>query len=231
MAFRRTLCVGDIHGAHKALLQVLKRSGFDPASDRLISLGDVTDYHPDSDKVLDTLLTIPNLVAVRGNHDIWAEEWLQTGERDALWLYNGGEATLAAFERRDDTTQERYRRFFSKQLPYFVDQDNRLFVHASIDPVLLLKEQKEDELFWGRSLWTMATHSEVHGVPFHRNSFHEIFIGHTPTSKIWPDCKPVHIGNIWNLDQGIKRIGRLTIMDVSTKEYWQSDFAEELELY
>ena len=41
----RTLCVGDIHGNFKALVQVLKRSKFDFKKDRLISLGDIYDGH------------------------------------------------------------------------------------------------------------------------------------------------------------------------------------------
>jgi serine/threonine protein phosphatase 1 len=227
MTYRRTLCVGDIHGAHRALLQVLERSGFDRAQDRLISLGDLTDYHPDSDKVLDTLMGIPHLVAVRGNHDTWAQEYLQTGERDAIWLYNGGDVTVEALEKRDATTQERYRRFFFKQVPYFIDEANRLFVHASIDNELDIEDQTEETLYWGRQLWTKAALSGMKGEPFPENSFHEIYVGHTPTHKFWPDAKPVHFGNIWNLDQGIKRSGRLTILDVESKAYWQSDWAEE----
>ena len=38
---RRTLVVGDIHGAYKALLQVLERACFNPQTDTLIALGDV----------------------------------------------------------------------------------------------------------------------------------------------------------------------------------------------
>jgi serine/threonine protein phosphatase 1 len=225
--FRRTLCVGDIHGAHKALVQVLERARFDPKQDRLISLGDLTDYHPDSDKVLDLLLTVPNLVAVRGNHDTWAQEYLQTGERDVVWLHNGGDVTVTAFDRRDDGTQERYRRFFFKQVRYFVDERERLYVHASINHHKELVEQKDDDLYWGRELWTKAALFGMRGEAFPENLFHEIFLGHTPTNKIWPDCKPMHFGNIWNLDQGIKRTGRLTLMDVETKAYWQSDWAED----
>lgn len=225
--FRHTYCVGDIHGCHGALVQVLERCDFHPDKDRLISLGDLTDYHPHSDRVLDVLLGIPHLVAVRGNHDTWALEYLQTGEKDAIWLYNGGDATVEAFEKRNETTLERYRRLFFKQVRYFVDQSNRLYVHAGIDHRRELNEQSDEELYWSRTLWTMAARHGTMGDPFPENLFHDIFIGHTPTNKYWADAKPVHFGNIWNLDQGIKRTGRLTIMDVETKAYWQSDWAED----
>ena len=42
----KTFVVGDIHGAHKALVQVLERSGLDRESDTLIVLGDVVDGWP-----------------------------------------------------------------------------------------------------------------------------------------------------------------------------------------
>lgn len=225
--FRRTLVVGDIHGASWALEQVLERSGFDPSQDRLISLGDLTDYHPGSDQVLDKLMQVPHLIAIRGNHDVWAWEYLQTGERDTSWVMNGGEATMEAFQRRDDTTLEHYRRFFSRQQRYYVDDANRLYVHASIEHRLPLQDQDDDTLYWGRQLWTLAARAGMMGDPFPENDFQEIFLGHTPTHKIWPQATPMNFGNIWNLDQGIKRAGRLTLMDVATKEYWQSDWGVE----
>ena len=50
-----------------------------------------------------------------------------------------------------------------------------------------------------------------------------VFIGHTHTELDYPDCKPVKIANLWNLDQGAGWEGKLTVMDVDTFKYWQSD--------
>ncbi len=228
MEFRRTLVLGDVHGAHKALLQVLERSAFDPAQDRLISLGDLTDYHPDNAEVIETLMAIPHLVAVRGNHDIWVQEYLETGESDPIWLHNGGEATTESIYWKSDAQKERYRRFFSKQVRYYIDASNRLFVHAGIEPGVPIEDQDDLFLYWERKLWTQAARWNELGTPFPEHPFHEIFIGHTPTHRYWPDARPIHFGNIWNLDQGVKRQGKLTLMDVATKEYWQSDFSDLL---
>ena len=52
--------------------------------------------------------------------------------------------------------------------------------------------------------------------------FTEIFIGHTPTTRI-NKTTPVNKANVWNLDTGAAFKGPLTVMDVHTKEYWQSD--------
>ena len=42
----KTFVMGDSHGAYKAFLQVMERSGFDYENDRLICLGDVSDGWP-----------------------------------------------------------------------------------------------------------------------------------------------------------------------------------------
>ena len=34
--------------------------------------------------------------------------------------------------------------------------------------------------------------------------------------------------NVWNLDTGGGWLGKLTIMDIDTKQFWQSDFVYEL---
>lgn len=42
------------------------------------------------------------------------------------------------------------------------------------------------------------------------------------------ELKPVRSSNVWNLDQGAGYEGKLTIMDVDTHEYWQSDIISDL---
>jgi serine/threonine protein phosphatase 1 len=52
--------------------------------------------------------------------------------------------------------------------------------------------------------------------------FREIFIGHTPTTNYDSEI-PMQAHHVWNVDTGAAFKGRLTAMDVDTKEYWQSD--------
>jgi serine/threonine protein phosphatase 1 len=169
-------------------------------------------------------MKIPHLITLKGNHDLWAKDYLQTGEADDRWIRNGGDAAVEAFERHGDGVLQRFLQFFERQLDYFIDEENRLFVHAGIQIGVPMEQQTEDYLFWERTLWQQAIRSfEVYGVPFPDHPYKEIYIGHTPTIGLWPDMKPVNLGNIWNIDQGIKRTGKLTLIDVATKEYWQSD--------
>lgn len=68
----RDFAVGDIHGCFTALQQALDHINFNPAKDRLFSVGDLVDRGPESDQVLDWL-NRPWFHAICGNHDfmIW----------------------------------------------------------------------------------------------------------------------------------------------------------------
>ncbi len=58
--------------------------------------------------------------------------------------------------------------------------------------------------------------------------FNKVFVGHTSTSRLDPTLKPVKACNVWALDQGAGWEGRLTLMNVETEEYFQSDIVKEL---
>ena len=107
---------------------------------------------------------------------------------------------------------------------YYIDDDNNCFVHAGFDRTIPFKGQRPETYYWNRSLWTDAlTKKDFSTVTL----FKEIFIGHTSTLH-WKSMIPMHAVNIWNLDTGGGHAGRLTIMDIATKDYWQSDPVGEL---
>ena len=57
--------------------------------------------------------------------------------------------------------------------------------------------------------------------------YNEIYIGHTPTLYYDVDV-PMQGCNVWNVDTGAAFHGRLSAMDIDTKEFWQSDVVQEL---
>lgn len=119
-------------------------------------------------------------------------------------------------------------------------------------------EDYQASYYWDRDLWELAVANDKkkpemkksHDQYFRPNPYRmykheEIFIGHTTTTawKIKPTYKeykdnnqpkngpiiiPMNRCNIWNLDTGVGFSGKLTIMDIDTKEYFQSDFVKEL---
>ena len=52
--------------------------------------------------------------------------------------------------------------------------------------------------------------------------YNEIYIGHTATTRYGID-KPIKAGNVWNIDTGSAFTGKLTALNIDTKEFFQSD--------
>ena len=69
-----------------------------------------------------------------------------------------------------------------------------------------------------------------HAKPDHKfGPYRDIFIGHT-TTETYKTLEPVHVCNVWDIDTGAGWSGKLTIIDVESKEYWQSDLGDKLNL-
>lgn len=233
---QRTLVIGDIHGAHKALDQVMTRAGV-KEEDKLIFLGDYVDGWSGAPEVIDRLIELNSsheCVFIRGNHDQLFLNWLQTGIENELWLIHGGQATVDAYSDVSDTRVDLHREFLQQLDNYHLDTENRLFVHAGFTNLHgVTREYFTDMLFWDRSLWEMALAMDPElsvedpYYPQRLQHYREIYIGHTPTTRIG-HTTPVNVATIWNMDTGAAYKSPLTIMDVDTKQYWQSDNAHEL---
>lgn len=242
----KVYCMGDCHGAHKALLQCLERSGFNKEEDTLIQLGDVVDGWSEVYECVEELLTIKNLIAIKGNHDDWFNEFLTKQIHPISWQ-QGGEGTLKSYCKHldkmyinkekggyitdllDTDIPHTHRDFFRKQLKYYKDDFGRLFVHGGFNRHELLIDQQYNYIFWwDRDLWYQAL--SVGGLDQKlkiKEPVEEIFIGHTATTS-WKKDTPMQASIIYNLDTGAGFNGKLTIMDVDTKEIWQSDNVNEL---
>lgn len=221
----RKLVLGDIHGGHKALLQVLERSQFND-DDTLIFLGDVADGWPQTNECIETLIGIPNLIHLLGNHDEWMRQWTQTGRRDRIWTTQGGQNTIDSYGSLDDVPDS-HAQYLEDALLWHED-DERIFVHAgwpySINshPVAY---DLSDELYWNRSLYLNAVQSADAGMD-KITKWKEVYIGHTST---WNSSEvPHNVCEVWNMDQGAGWSGKLSIMDIDTKEFWQSDVVSTL---
>lgn len=248
----RRFAMGDLHGAHKALLQCLARSSFDDQLDQLIQLGDVVDGYPDVYECVEELLKVKNLIVLKGNHDDWFQGFLDTGFHEAYWTY-GGKGTLISYLNHSGKKgqirsagrgyktslgvkdiPEAHKTFFESQVLHYTDPQNRFFVHGGFNRHVSIAGQPRDTFYWDRTLWTEALQAHTYDknirLPeafFDAVDFKEIYIGHTPTTK-WGTDKPLRALNILNLDTGAGHSGRLTMMDIDTKEYWQSDPLPEL---
>jgi serine/threonine protein phosphatase 1 len=231
----RTLVIGDIHGGFRALRQVTDLAGLQ-SDDRLIFLGDYVDGWSQSPEVIEYLLELETAYActfLLGNHDAWCEEWLSGWGAPQDWLFHGGQATVDSYAGIGPEQRERHLGFFSRALPYYEDGHRRLFIHAGFSSVHgPAKEHFPSNFFWDRTLWETAVAVNdliPRGSKYYPRRlmlYDEIFIGHTPTTNYDVDT-PMHRCNVWNIDTGAAFQGRISMMDIDTKQYWQSDVVQQ----
>lgn len=232
----RTLVIGDIHGGKRALNQIIENAGV-TIDDTLIFLGDYVDGWSESPQVLDFLIQLKetqNCVFLRGNHDELLLHWLQNNHDNPMWYSHGGASTVTAYSKVSEETKNKHIEFLLSLENYHLDASNRLFVHAGFTNMNgITAEHFPRMLYWDRTLWETAlaldpnleTTNEYY--PNRLRLYHEIYLGHTPVTRIGKTI-PINKANVWNIDTGAAFKGPLTIMDVDTKTFWQSDNLNKL---
>ena len=266
----RTLVFGDAHGGFKAFLQVLERCNFNNKIDKLIGLGDVADGWGETAELVEYLIALQEgsnnrHIFLRGNHDAWCQEWLNFGIAKDIWVVQGGKATIDSYIRTGLLADKRHKEFFNKLHNYYLDEQNRGFVHGGFRSKNGLgHEAYNSDYYWDRTLWelVLALHNNYKAISrlkeldqedgfdeffrpinYRFEKHKEIYIGHTATTN-WinkphlPEFKhqkdsgpikvPMHRCNVWNMDTGAGFNGRLSIMDIDTKELFQSDSVKAL---
>ncbi len=235
----RTLVIGDIHGGLRALHQILEKAKV-TINDKLIFLGDYVDGWSESPQLIDLLIKLGNqqeCVFVRGNHDQLFLDWLKKNDKEineAMWFKHGGEATVLAYAKVSESVKQKHIEFLKSLQNYYLDSQNRLFIHAGFTNMNGVSFEYFPKLFyWDRTLWETALAldeniekwSEYY--PKRLKIYNEIYIGHTPVTRIGLTI-PVQKACVWNVDTGAAFKGKLTIMDIDTKAFWQSDLLSDL---
>ncbi|MDX6181144.1 metallophosphoesterase family protein [Flavobacterium sp. Fl-77] len=235
----RTFVIGDIHGGLLALEQVMKKANVNE-KDTLLFLGDYVDGWSHSPQVIDFLIDLKNkqnCICIRGNHDELALDWLEDRIEnidEKMWFKHGGQATVEAYSKVSKEKIATHIEFLKSLQDYHLDSQNRLFVHAGFTNVNGVEYEYFPKMFyWDRTLWEMALSLDQNlsiddlFYPKRLSLYKEIFIGHTPVTRIGQTV-PVQKACVWNVDTGAAFKGPLTIMDVDTKQFWQSEPLNEL---
>lgn len=245
---KRTFVMGDIHGNAKGLQQLLDAVEFDYDNDTLIQLGDVADGWSETSECVDILLKVKNLISIRGNHDVWVYDWFKMGATPILWTEQGGKATIDNYIKTGKLVDSKHIKFWDNQVDWYIDDQNRLFIHAGWAyrespaelEVGIISDRKlfeiqasyrvnagsiAKECHWDRSLLMGAMSSRLSQSPFKATSqFKEVYLGHTATK----DHSVHQFGNLWNMDSGSGWYGRLSIMDIDTKEITYAGYSKDL---
>lgn len=231
-----TFVIGDIHGALKALQQLMDRVAPQP-DDRLIFLGDYVDGWSQSAEVVEYLMeleTMYHCIFIKGNHDAWCEDWLMDQLPNDKWLFHGGRLTVKSYRKLNKKQMKKHLAFFNKMYNYYADEENRLFIHAGFSSMHGPDhEHYMSNYSWDRTLWEMALtmdnriKKDSKLYPKRLLLFKEIYIGHTPTLN-YDVAIPMQACNVWNIDTGAAFHGRLSALNVDTKEIFQSDVVMQL---
>ncbi len=194
---KRTLVISDIHGELDMLTALLEKVAYTPDRDRLFLLGDYIDRGPNSKATLDKVMELvkEGAVALKGNHeDMMIKSLVDGNERTwRNWTgRNGGDATLQnygfeldSFLFKDDDEfikphlhSDHLNRHLSfiQNLPYYIEEDDIIYIHAGVKPGVPLEETDPYELLWIRD-------------DFHANYAGQktVIFGHTPTKGLYDD--------------------------------------------
>lgn len=217
----RLYCVGDIHGRHDLLVEVLDRIKLDVNgfSGRvvIVFLGDFIDRGMHSREVIEILLNSswPSVeyVYLRGNHEQTFLAFLQEESVGRSWLSFGGQATLASYgvhlakipTKREEflrIQQELREKVPHSHLDFLIkttisfEIGSYFFVHAGIRPGYPISRQNPEDIMWIRDEFLNS-----------KKQFEKIVVhGHTVTGD------PEFLPNRINLDTGAYATGVLTCL-------------------
>ena len=227
----RTFAIGDIHGGLKALIQVLNKLAL-KEGDQLVFMGDYIDGWSESAQVIQFLIEMSKkfkCVFIKGNHDVWCQDWLKNEAVNPSWYQHGGKETMESYEGFSAQEKKEHLHFFENLPLYHIDAENRLFLHAGFTSLHGVQKEKFQELFYlDRSLWEMllamdlSIEKESIFYPKRLQHYKEIYIGHTPTTN-YNEPSPINIANVWNIDTGAAFKGKITGINIDTKVVYQSD--------
>ncbi|WP_426198930.1 metallophosphoesterase [Pseudomonas sp. DC3200b2] len=217
----RDYAVGDIHGHFSRLEATLRRARFDPARDRLFSVGDLVDRGPESPRALEWLAQ-PWFHAVQGNHEVLTRQYVEGDPQLHPDDYRSSGGTWFMQSSRQE--QERYALRFA-ELPVALEVETPLglvglvHAHCPFSSWTTLREyltgalpyavELEESFQWSRARLKQRDESEVRDV-------RAVVVGHTPLRR------PRRLGNVWHIDTAgwsegyfsLLELGRLRVVPV-----------------
>ena len=183
---RKVWAIGDIHGHLGTFRALIHRLRLDP-EDRVVCLGDMIDRGPDSAGLIDYIRSHPQIICLKGNHELMAITSLQEDGDVELWqpwLERGGRSTWGSYiVRASGDLYEAKKQFASDlmwmdNLPNHIVLDELRLVHAGYDPRMPLDMQGDKELLWIRKRF----YAHEYAVDPNRT----VVFGHSTTTKVGP---------------------------------------------
>ena len=141
----RKFVIGDIHSHYDEMIELFQIVDFNVDNDTLISLGDLVDRGSNPLEVIEALMKIKKFVHILGNHDEWCYQYLLNKNQPFEWISQGGQTTLSAYINNPEFS-ERHITFFERAKLYYIDSENRLFVHGGFNHRIPFHLQKDNKV-------------------------------------------------------------------------------------
>jgi len=198
----KTYVIGDIHGCYQSLVKLLAKLNPDPASDTIVVLGDFINRGPESAQVVTLLLKLKkefrNFIALRGNHEQMFLDYLE-GTNQGLFLQVGGTETIKSYgllpglDLRTDQPLPESHTSFLKELLFYWEDEQHIYVHAGLKPGVHLTQQSPDWLLWVRDQFISSQYDFGKTVIFGHTPFP---VPHIESNKIGIDTGAVYGGSL-----------------------------------
>lgn len=214
----RDFAVGDVHGHFTRLQKALDAAEFDPATDRLFSVGDLVDRGPESADV-DTWLAKPWFHAVRGNHEqmvIDTYRFDPGGRASDMHVMNGG-AWIYGLPSVDRACYADLLANLPLVIEVKTPEGSVGIVHADIpfDDWDALRSQLERGLHGRQQVEAMCQWSRQRITSENREgvkNVRAVVVGHTPVRRV------AILGNVYHIDTGGWMDGHFTLLNLHTLE-------------
>ena len=183
----RTIVVGDIHGCYDELMALLEKVDLQK-HDRVISVGDLIAKGPKNREVLELFMTDSRFSTVIGNHDLALRR-----------RWNGEDVELKPAQKethRELKGEKDIYLPFLNALPFVIELEHHLVVHAGLRPNVQLYSQTTGDLTRLRTLGPDRESDE--GTPWYQVYYGDkiVLFGH------WPAAEPRRGPKAIGLDTG-----------------------------
>jgi hypothetical protein len=172
---RRTIVISDIHGCYEELCALLKKVELQQ-EDRVIGVGDLTVKGPSNREVVELFRSDSRFQSVVGNHDLALVERWRDPSRHLKKHQQRAYDELAV----DGDTHVRY----LASLPYFIELDEHIIVHAGLRPFVALESQSPKDCTELRTLGGDRTSRA--GTPWYAEyeGPKKVIFGHWPSPEL-----------------------------------------------
>ena len=174
-----TYLISDIHGEYELFMRLLDKIRYSD-SDELIVCGDIIEKGPASIRLARQIFSMPNAYCIKGNHEHMFFKFYRSRMHSAIMDYDAILWHLQQYFREDGGLLDWETVDRIAELPYFIERDDFICVHAGIplDENGFLTDVREadpeelvnDRLFKSPSILPKGDKC--------------VFFGHTPTQYV-----------------------------------------------